>query len=494
MHLAIGEWVLARGVPDHDPFSYTSPGAEWVPHEWLAGVLFALVERTGGVHGLLLLAVAGALLLALVHRAVAGRLGLSATEQLLWLAPLWLISGRRVQLRPHLFAEALPFLLWWLLLLGRARPRLLGLVPLLFVVWVNFHGSYYLGIAILCLDFLLCARGHPVSLRWRAGILAASLAALLIQPFGVAGLIDPLRLTSDPVFMREILEWTSPFGSAYGSQLYRGTPGFALSVPWMLLAAAGLVWNRRGLPLSYRLFVVACGYLYLCHQRFAMLFALASLPALPLALLGMRWVRPRGRVLAIASALATTAAFGCFGYPDTWTSLRRPGVGWGSNLPFEEASYLAHSGFRGKVLCEYDYGGVLAWAGRGAMQVSMDSRNTVYGAEVFVAHQAALDCTPGSEAYREALLGEADAALVYNPLRQRRRAELFFRLELGPGWKRIPFESEDGRLHEFWGAWGEPGGRIAERRVALPKRAALLFLRVDRPRRLESGAPARGGK
>lgn len=75
MHLAIGEWILDRGtLPASDPFSFTAGGAAWVPHEWMAGVLFALAERAGGVAGLEVVAVLGAALLAWSHRAVTSTL------------------------------------------------------------------------------------------------------------------------------------------------------------------------------------------------------------------------------------------------------------------------------------------------------------------------------------------------------------------------------------------------------------------------------------
>lgn len=37
-----------RAIPFHDPFSYTALGHSWVPHEWLAEVIFAFVyDRLG---------------------------------------------------------------------------------------------------------------------------------------------------------------------------------------------------------------------------------------------------------------------------------------------------------------------------------------------------------------------------------------------------------------------------------------------------------------
>ena len=55
-HLATGNWILDHHhVPTTDPFSWTHGGEEWVAHEWLAAVLFALVDRAWGYAGVIVL-------------------------------------------------------------------------------------------------------------------------------------------------------------------------------------------------------------------------------------------------------------------------------------------------------------------------------------------------------------------------------------------------------------------------------------------------------
>src|SRR5436190_23895445 len=48
-HIAIGRWIIEhRALPFNDPFSYTLNGGIWVPHEWLAEVVFAgIYDRWG---------------------------------------------------------------------------------------------------------------------------------------------------------------------------------------------------------------------------------------------------------------------------------------------------------------------------------------------------------------------------------------------------------------------------------------------------------------
>ncbi|MCI0650907.1 MAG: hypothetical protein L0Z55_03370 [Planctomycetes bacterium] len=444
MHLAIGEWILREGsIPAADPFSFTAPPGEWVAHEWLAGVAFALVHAWAGPHGLVALAVLGAILLAALAARVARGFSTDAGELLFWVPVIWLLAGRRIMLRPHLIAEALPFLVWWILLRARGRPALLALLPLVMAFWANLHGSFYLGLAIIAADLLLAAKEHRAGWRLRLAALIGSAFALFVQPFGTAGLTEPFALTSDPVFMRFVTEWASPFGAAPGSAEFRSTLDFALSLPWLALVAIGLVVNRRGLPLSYRLFVLGTAILYVKHQRYLMLFALASLPCLPFRVPGPAWLPSLRRSLPRAIALATAAALLCFGFPERWGVTRQCGSGFAGNLPIAEVRDLAARGVSGNVLCEYDYGGVIAWASEGRLKVSMDSRNTVYGADLYLRHLAALEVRdPLTFAVDskdlDALLSRCDAAVLRDGDKFPERALICAILDADPAWRRHP--------------------------------------------------------
>ena len=49
LHIAAGRWMLAHAaLPVHDPFSHSLAGATWVPHEWLAEIILAVVYDLAG--------------------------------------------------------------------------------------------------------------------------------------------------------------------------------------------------------------------------------------------------------------------------------------------------------------------------------------------------------------------------------------------------------------------------------------------------------------
>lgn len=150
-HIRTGEWILANGrVPDRDIFSYTKEGSPWFAWEWLWDVIFARLHQWGGLAAvvlasLLVLCLTFALLYRLVRRRCSNDLlafGITALAAA-GSSPHWLA-------RPHLFT--LFFVVLFLHLLERVREgriRLLWLLPVLTIVWVNLHGGFFVGIFLV---------------------------------------------------------------------------------------------------------------------------------------------------------------------------------------------------------------------------------------------------------------------------------------------------------------------------------------------------------
>ena len=437
MHLAIGDWILAHAtLPSRDPFSFTAGHPPWVPHEWLASLVFSAAWRAGGVPGLVFLGSATAALVGLVHRAAMAELGVDRTAQLAWTVPMWLVAGPRLVLRPHLLALGLPFALWLCLLRARRDARWLAPVPALLVLWENWHGSFALGYGIVALDLVVCARGHPLPWRPRLLALAACAAAFLaqvhvwFQPSWLAGVQDALGLLRDPVFMQEIAEWKPPFATAE----FRRTFAFQAGVAWIALAGLGFARHRRATPLAYRAFAALALLLYLRHARFIDLMALASLPFLPRPAPS---AAPRAqRLLPLARGACLAAALLCVwpGFPLRPGQLRRPALRWGRDLPLAAVDALLRRGYEGGVFCDYKFGGVVAWRGGGRLFPSMDSRNSVYGAELYLAHR---DAIRRETPLRRELLERVGAVLILRPTPTRDRRDLIEHLRRAPRWQLV---------------------------------------------------------
>ncbi|MFN0058276.1 MAG: hypothetical protein ACKVX7_07440 [Planctomycetota bacterium] len=452
LHIATGDYVLAHGIPTTDPFSFTAGGRPWVPHEWLAGVLFALARQLAGDQGLVWLNVLLAGVLAALVAGVGRELKASVTSLCLWGLPVWVMVGQRLILRPHMFQLCLAAALWWLILRARTHRHWLWGLPAAMALWVNVHGSFVLGYGICLLGLFA---------HWRAGVTPRSqlkicfgLTTLALcaqfhvwrQPDIWAGFRDALFLVTDPVFMAEIQEWQPPFTSTAFQRSY----AFWISLPFLGIAAYSVVRPGRPVPLSYRLYTLGCFLLYFRHQRFIALAALATLPLLPDLLHGITTRTARRLALALALACASATLYVTLGFPVYIDQkLRRPGLSWdGDKFPIYELEALRKDSKRGAaVFCEYDYGGIVIWFG---FRPTMDSRNSVYGAEQYVLHQQALavDSVPDSEtggaasrarAYREELLEQVDAVLIRGAIVEPLRTGLQRRLQGDPKW----------RLHTF---------------------------------------------
>ena len=213
MHLAAGSWMLQHhALLSRDVFSFTYSDAYWQTHEWLSEILMAAVFRAGGWTGLLVLcAGAGALgayiIAAILERIAGTRYAAAAT-----IVSLSCVSPSLL-LRPHLLAFPL-FALWSAqLVLARAerRPPPLAVLPIM-AIWANLHASFPVGLALaaaLGLESILGAGSNrpTVASRWLLFGIAATLSCLL-TPYGLKGLLFPLRLMSVPA-LQGVREWQS---------------------------------------------------------------------------------------------------------------------------------------------------------------------------------------------------------------------------------------------------------------------------------------------
>ena len=149
-HLKMGQiiWVT-HSIPTTDLFSYTTNHHAWVPHEWLSQVLIYAAYRWGGYSGLMFwlcfftagLFIAGYALCSLYSgNAKVGFAGAMI---------IWFFSTAGLAIRPQMIGYL--FLVFELLALhlGRTRsPRWFFCLPPLFAIWVNCHGSFFLGLIV----------------------------------------------------------------------------------------------------------------------------------------------------------------------------------------------------------------------------------------------------------------------------------------------------------------------------------------------------------
>jgi hypothetical protein len=226
-HIRTGEWILAHhAVPYRDLFSYSKPDSIWYAWEWLADVVFAGLNKIGGLaavslFAMLLIAVTFALVFRLARRKSNAVLAITVTvlamagSSIHWLA------------RPHLYT--LLFAVIFLSALDRVRDghtKVAGipwlvLLPVLTVLWSNLHGGFPVGMVLISvfgvaelLRFLLAAGGEG-----RAAVFAqagkyflsalACLAASLLNPYTYHLHVHVWQYLRDPYLSERIMEFLS---------------------------------------------------------------------------------------------------------------------------------------------------------------------------------------------------------------------------------------------------------------------------------------------
>jgi hypothetical protein len=156
-HLATGRQIVAQGaIPNVDSFSFTRAGAPFFNQGWLAQLFMYGVFQLGGLPLILsvqalVVALAYGLLLRLCIRR-SGSVQLSVALLLLTTMPL---SFNNWIVRPQSYA--LPIFAAFLTILTEYRlglSRRLWLLPLLMALWVNVHGTFVLGFALIGITFV----------------------------------------------------------------------------------------------------------------------------------------------------------------------------------------------------------------------------------------------------------------------------------------------------------------------------------------------------
>jgi hypothetical protein len=381
-HIAVGRWILAhRAVPHVGIFSGTMPHVPWVAHEWLSEIVLAWFFDCFGWAGLVIAtALCVALALATLLRMLLG--SLAPVHALIATILAYGLVAPHILARPHIFT--LPILVAWVAALVRARNEdrapSLWLVSLI-ILWANLHGGYVFGLglaAFLGAEAILLAPDWPTRLRagrgWAIfGVL--SLIAALITPFGIDGLLLPLRLSQMSFALAQVVEWRSPdFQSFQPLELW---------IMFVLVAAFSLGWR---LPLTRALLLLLLLHMALQHLRFGELLGLVTPMLVAPALapqLGHRPLSPGMASLAKPARAGGVALAGVIFLVISGVLLRS-GVAHvaRSTTPTAalDAARAAH--VAGPVLNDFAFGGYLIFSG---VEPFIDGRAELYG-DAFIRH------------------------------------------------------------------------------------------------------------
>lgn len=382
-HLATGRWIAAHhALPLMDPFAVASDRVPWINGEWLFQVLLYCVHAIGAIAAV---AWARALLVAAIF---AGAFWFATRESNAALSLLLTSVGfaggcSRLDARPGTAAALL--LAGAIALLSiRSRSATIAYVAVT-IVWINIHPSALLA------PFLAAAVALLGRDRRDALITAvASAIALLVNPYGLEGILAPLRLTryaGSGAFVNA--EWL-PSPVALFPLLY------ATVIIGILAFATSR--ERRDQLARFAIFAVLA-YLAIAHVRNQGLY-FAAFPLL---------VAPMVRPNLSHRSLAFIAAI-----PIAWIAIvlpHRAAIAL-HRFPVASVGRLQQTHFGGNIYNPDQFGGYLIWSYYPQRRTLTDGRNELYHRYIAEYAKARVD----SRAWR-ALLREYHVDLAVDEYR-----------------------------------------------------------------------------
>jgi hypothetical protein len=215
-HLQTGKYILDHGIPYHDPYSFSAPGAKWVAQSWLAELIYGALDRSIGAFGIRLFDAA---------------IGACIATLLFHIA--WKCSGDRLRAFGLAALSLVVMLQVW-----AERPLLVGLlamvvivivcelpqslvgrharwaIPITMWIWANVHGTFALGFGYLALHLIgrWMEGAPPLRDREREITIGTAIASVVVflNPYGLDLILFPIRLMGRGQVLAHVEEWQSP--------------------------------------------------------------------------------------------------------------------------------------------------------------------------------------------------------------------------------------------------------------------------------------------
>ncbi|MCX5713886.1 MAG: hypothetical protein NT033_03565, partial [Candidatus Omnitrophica bacterium] len=143
-------------VSRYDTYSYSSYGARWINHEWLAELILFLIFKLAKSIGLLIFKFTAGLGITFLIFNCVSKSTKSIYLRLLFIALSLSLICSGFAIRPQIFTYVFFALLVFLIdnFENDADKRWLYPLPLIFLLWVNLHGGFVTGIGFLLLYVL----------------------------------------------------------------------------------------------------------------------------------------------------------------------------------------------------------------------------------------------------------------------------------------------------------------------------------------------------
>jgi hypothetical protein len=377
-HLRNAEvFVQSHSVVHHDFYSFTAAGSRWINEAWLGELPYYFGWRWFGIRGiyLVMLVEVELILFSVFGLACLSCKNVKAAFLASWLA-VWLATvsfGPRTLLVGWICLVAELFLLT----LFKQGKDWMWLLPPLFVLWANLHGSWLIGMVLFLVFFaagLIEGKwGRMEATRWSpfqraklAIVGGLSMAGLFLNPYTYHLVFYPFNFAfRQRLNVNHVDEWMSlDFHGVRGKIL------FGMLAATILLALA----RRRRWSLDQVLFLIIGYYAALTYSRFLFLAAILLTPILATELDFFPEYRREIDKPWLNGILMVAILAGCVWRFPSDEFLLRDTV---RNYPVKALSYLQQFKPEGRVFNDCLWGGYLVWNVR-QLPVFIDSRIDIY--------------------------------------------------------------------------------------------------------------------
>jgi hypothetical protein len=429
-HIKVGQDILrTHHWPTVDPYSFSAANTPWIAYEWLGDVALAGVAKLGGIFalgGLRFFLAAGVVLLLYCYGALRSmncKAGFVPAGLMASLVPPFFT------LRPQMFGYVfLVLLLIVLELFRKGATWPIWTLPALFLLWVNTHGSFIVGIGVLGV-YLCCGLkpfhfGPILANAWNPKqrlqlelALLGSIAVLPLTPYGTQLAVYPFDLAlNQPLNTALVLEWGQMPLNESGGKLF-------LAVVVAMVALQLLfrfTWRLEEVLLMFGGTVLA-----FLHMRMLLIFVPFAVAIL--ATMVARWIPPYSKPkehYVLNGAVMAAVIGGMLYYIPSRESVQRS---VDQVFPVKAVAYLDSHPVAGPMLNSYGFGGYLVGSGK---KVFIDGRADLYERSGILSDYVKLTLMkPGAfqvlDSYR------IDSCLLY------RDEPLAVALERLPNWKRV---------------------------------------------------------
>lgn len=379
-HIAVGERILkSHHWPTTNYYSFTTPDSPWMAYEWLGEVVMALAARLGTPRALMALLTLLVSAIVLLVYALANLAGGNPKSAFAATALMFPLLGSCFSLRPQLLGYIFLLITFvWLERFRQGRQSQLWALPLVFALWVNTHGTFALGLAVvgiyllagvkrLRLGLLEGKAWQPRQFRHLGGIFLLCMAALLVNPYGPRLLAYERGIRAQTVNLTYFEEW-----QPLAIKEFFGVWFLVL----LLGYGAGVAILRRPQLAHTLALIVLAASLAWRHQRFIVFFAIVLAPALADILAQVfPAYEPDKNHPGLNVLLSITLAVLAFSVYPSLPQLQKV---IGQNQPVRAVDYLRTRTVAQPMLNDNFWGGYLIWAFKGRRKIFIDGRSDAY--------------------------------------------------------------------------------------------------------------------